>query len=134
VLCIESGRLLSFIISKDGIRLDPLKVHEILDFPPPASLHQLQSLQGKENFLQQFFINYVELTKGFTWLLKKDTKFSWDNIAQESFDSLKHALTNIPLIHPPNYHKDYLFYLAAADSTIAMVLVQEDESNEEHVI
>jgi len=67
-------------------------------------------------------------------LLKQDTKFAWDNIDQESFDALKHALTNAPLIHPPNYHQDYLLYLAVADNTIAMVLVQEDESHEEHVI
>jgi len=67
-------------------------------------------------------------------LLKQDTKFSWDNIAQESFDAMKHALTNTSLIHPPNYHQDYLLYLAAADNTIAMVLVQEDKSHEDHVI
>jgi len=66
--------------------------------------------------------------------LKKDTKFVWDDIAQDSFDALKHALTNAPLIHPPNYHQDFLLYLAATDSTIAMVLVQDDESHEEHVI
>ena len=61
-------------------------------------------------------------------------KFSWDDIAQEEFDALKHALTHAPLIHPPNYHQDYLFYLAAGDSTIAMVLAQEYESHEELVI
>ena len=44
VFCVESGRLLGFIVSKEGIRLDPLKVEAIVNLPPPNSLHQLQSL------------------------------------------------------------------------------------------
>lgn len=41
VFCIESGRLLGFIISKDGIHLDSLKIEAIVNLPPPSSLHQL---------------------------------------------------------------------------------------------
>jgi hypothetical protein len=47
VFCVESGRLLGFIVSLHGIRVDPLKVEAILNLPPPSTLHQLQSLQGK---------------------------------------------------------------------------------------
>jgi hypothetical protein len=43
-------------------------------------------------------------------------------------------LTHAPLLHPPDYTKDYILYLAASTSTIAMVLVQEDPNGEEHVI
>jgi hypothetical protein len=71
VFCVESGRLLGFIVSCQGIRVDPLKVEVILNLPPPSSLLQLQCLQGKANFLCRFISNYVELTLGFTRLLKK---------------------------------------------------------------
>jgi hypothetical protein len=67
-------------------------------------------------------------------LLQKDTPFIWDDTAQRSFDSLKNALTNTLLLHPPDYTKDYILYLAASTSTISMVLVQEEFSGEEHVI
>ena len=50
VFCIESGKVLGFFISKEGIYLDPLKVEAIWNLPPPASLQQLQSLQGKVIF------------------------------------------------------------------------------------
>jgi hypothetical protein len=56
-------------------------------------------------------------------LLKKDVPFYWDDVAQRSFDALKHALTTSPLLQPLNYNKDFLLYLAAAESTIGMVLV-----------
>jgi hypothetical protein len=67
-------------------------------------------------------------------LLKKDVPFLWDESAQHSFDALKHTLTTAPLLRPPNYNKDFLLYLAAAESTIGMVLVQEDVLFSEYVI
>jgi hypothetical protein len=47
IFVVELGRLLEFIISRYGIRVDPLKVKAILTLPPPNNLTQLQSLQGK---------------------------------------------------------------------------------------
>jgi hypothetical protein len=67
-------------------------------------------------------------------LLQKDTPFIWDDIAQCSFDSLKNALTNTSLLHPPDYVKDYILYLATSTTTIYMVLVQEDNNGDRHVI
>jgi hypothetical protein len=121
--CITSGCLLGFIVSTIGIIFDPLKVEDILQFPPPRTILQLQSLQGKENFLRRFIANYAKITKGFMHLLKKDVPFFWDEAAQRSFDALKCTLTIAPLLRPPNYNKDFLLYLAAVESTIGMVLV-----------
>jgi hypothetical protein len=77
-----TGHLLGFIMSKYGIMVDPLKVEAIVQFPPPHTINQLQSLQGKENFLHRFIVNYVEITKGFMHLLKKGVPFVWDDQAQ----------------------------------------------------
>jgi hypothetical protein len=134
IFAIESGRLLGFIVSKDGIWVDPLNIKAILALPPPTNLTQLQTLQGKANFLRRFICNYAKITKGFMWLLQKNIPFIWDGAAQWSFDALKHALTRAPLLHPPEYTKDYILYLVASTSTIAMVLVQEDPNGEEHMI
>ena len=82
VFCIEAGRLLGFVVSKADIRVNPLKVEAIIKLPPPSSLRQLQSLQGKANFLRRFIPNYAEVTKGFTRLLKQNTQFFWDEISQ----------------------------------------------------
>ena len=43
-------------------------------------------------------------------------------------------LVNAPILQPPNYHRDSSLYLAATFSTIAMVIVQNDEDVNEHVI
>jgi hypothetical protein len=51
IFCVTSGCLLGFIVSTTGIMVDPLKVQAIVQFPPPHTILQLQSLQGKANFL-----------------------------------------------------------------------------------
>lgn len=38
VFCVESSRILGFIVSREGIRLDPLKVEAIMNLPPPSTL------------------------------------------------------------------------------------------------
>jgi hypothetical protein len=103
--------------------VNPLKVEAIIQLPPPCTILQLQSLQGKVKFLRCFIANYAEITKGFMRLLKKDVPFYWDEAAQCSFEALKHTLTTTPLLRPPNYNKYFLLYLVAAESTIGMVLV-----------
>jgi hypothetical protein len=111
-----------------------LKIEAIVNLPPPLTLHQIQSLEGKENFLCQFIPNYEEINKGFIRLLKKGVPFIWDEVAKKPFKALKHALTHTYLLHPSNYSYEYFLYLTASDNTIAMVLVQEDDSHDEHVI
>jgi hypothetical protein len=55
-------------------------------------------------------------------------------LQNKDFGALKLALTRTPLLFPLDYSQDYFLYLATSDYTISMVLVQEDDSHDEHVI
>jgi hypothetical protein len=114
--------------------VDPLKVDAIVHLPPLCTIPHLQSLQGKKNFLRHFIANYAKITNGFMRLLKKDVPFDWDGAALRSFEALKRALTSTPLLWPPNYNKYFLLCLVTAESTIGMVLDQEDDFLSEYVI
>ena len=46
IFCVKSGHLLGFIISKEGIRVDPLKVEAILQLSPPCNI-RLFARHGK---------------------------------------------------------------------------------------
>jgi hypothetical protein len=129
-----SSRLLGFIVSTTGIMVDPLKVEVIVQFPPPCTIPQRKILQGKENFLQHFIVNYAKITKGFMHLLKMGVPFCWYKAAQCSFEALKCAFTSTPMLRPLNYNRYLLLYLVVSKSTMGMVLVQEDDLLEEHVI
>ena len=76
------GLLLGFVVSKDGIQINPLKIATILALPAPTNLLELQSLQGKANFLRRFVCNFAKKTHGYMCLLKKDTPFFLDDQSQ----------------------------------------------------
>eukprot|EP00253_Pinus_taeda_P022765 PITA_22765 len=70
-----SVRLSGFIVSNEGIQVDPFKDEGIVRLPPPSSICQVQSLQGKANFLRRFIANYAEIIKGFMPSLRKGVPF-----------------------------------------------------------
>ena len=70
VFCVSAGRILGFIVSQQGIHVDPLKVQAIKEVPPPQTLRQLQSLQGKANCLRCSVPDYATCTHGFLHLLR----------------------------------------------------------------
>ena len=47
---------------------------------------------------------------------------------------LKRALASAPMISPPDYIHDFLLYVVASMEMIGMLLVQDDEELQEHVI
>ena len=47
VFGVTFGKLLGFIVSRHGIEINPQKVKAIMDMPPPKTLKQLHTLQGK---------------------------------------------------------------------------------------
>jgi hypothetical protein len=87
--------------------VDPLKFEVIVNLPPPRTIIELPSLQGKDKNVCRFIANCVEITKGFMHLLKKGVPFLWDDQAQWSFDALKKALMLTPLLSPPDYSQDF---------------------------
>lgn len=52
VFGVTSGKLLGFIVSRRGIKIDPKKVKDIMDMDPPKTLRNLHSLQGKLQLVQ----------------------------------------------------------------------------------
>jgi len=67
-------------------------------------------------------------------LLKKGVPFYWDKSTHHYFDAFNKSLVLNPLLSPPYYNKDFLLYLVTVESFICMVLVQEDDNLQEHVI
>eukprot|EP00253_Pinus_taeda_P010524 PITA_10524 len=83
-----------------------------------------------EKLLKAGFIYPVPLTDWVSNPVLVDKK---QGTIRRSFDALKKALVSTPLLSPPDYGRDFLLYLAVAESTIGMVLIQEDDALTEHV-
>ena len=52
IFCVKVSHLLGFIVSKEGISVDPFKFEEIIQLSPPCNIRHIQCLQGMEKFLK----------------------------------------------------------------------------------
>jgi hypothetical protein len=87
-----------FILSPDGLKMDPKKIQTILDWPEPRKIKELQSFLGFANFYQRFISDYSDIVVPLTRLLRKDTAWTFPDPAREAFDNLKKAFTSAPVL------------------------------------
>jgi Reverse transcriptase (RNA-dependent DNA polymerase) len=78
------------LITQEGkLSMDPVKLSGIRDWPTPTSVKQVRGFIGFANFYRQFIKKFSELVLLLNNLLRKDTKFDWNDQCQEAFKTLK---------------------------------------------
>jgi hypothetical protein len=67
-------------------------------------------------------------------MLRKNSEVKWTKEAKYSFNSIKQAIITAPILISPNFDKEfYIFYFASKD-TIAVVLLQKNENDQEQPV
>lgn len=107
---LEEGKLLGHIISKDGIGIDPTRIEAILQIPHPRNIIELQAFLGKINFLRRFISNLAKLIRLLNNMLKKYLTIKWSLEAKRSFEDIKLALTQTPILISPMSDRDFIIF------------------------
>jgi hypothetical protein len=102
---LESVKFLVHTISKKGISVHPSKVHEVMDWKPPKSIHQIRSFLGLAGYYRQFILDFSRIAKPMTELLKKGVKFVWSEECDKAFHTLREHLTLAPVLTQPDMSK-----------------------------
>jgi Reverse transcriptase (RNA-dependent DNA polymerase)/RNase H-like domain found in reverse transcriptase/Integrase zinc binding domain/Chromo (CHRromatin Organisation MOdifier) domain/gag-polyprotein putative aspartyl protease len=95
---VQETKFLGFIISPDGVAMDPDRIKTIVDWPVPKSQYDIQVFLGFANFYRRFIEGYSRVVLPITNLLKKLRKFIWTDKAQAAFDKLKILFTTAPIL------------------------------------
>ena len=86
-------------------------------------------------YYRQFINKYAVLASPLTSLLRKDVPFQWNAAQEKSFQDLKNALTNAPILAFPNYEVPFVLYTTDASALgLGAVLMQPDEHGKNRVI
>jgi len=114
---------LGHIITEDGIRPDPSKLHAVKNFPTPKKVKGVQSFLGLAGYYRKFIENFSKIAKPLR-LTKKGEKFNWTAEQQNSFQLLKEKLTTAPVLSYPNFQREFLVTTDASDYAVGAVLSQ----------
>jgi hypothetical protein len=86
----------------------------------PRNRKEIQSFLGKINFLRRFIPNFAEIIKLITDMLKKDNEVKWTAEAKASFERVKKAIGEAPVLASPDYTKEFLIF-----SLLLNILLQQ---------
>lgn len=146
--CQTKVKYVGHIVSDEGVEVDPAKVEAVHTWPRPTNLETLQSFLGFCGYYLRFIHNYsaiirplTDLTKGYaptqrgqkpkkgqsTDYLDERDPFGvrWDQASTETFEKIKHCLTNTPVLAFADPSKPYVLHMDASLSELGAVLYQE---------
>ena len=131
-LCKRSITYLGHTITKEGISTTEDNIKKVRDFPRPASQKQCRSLLGLFNFYKRHVKNYGIIAKPLYELTKKQTgAFTWNDAAEEAFQTLKSCLISAPILAYLDMNSDQPLILHVDSSSygIGHVLSQRQMSD-----
>jgi len=74
--CVDSVVFLGFVVSKNGIHVDPEKIKAIQEWPTPKSVGDIRSFHGLASFYRRFVPNFSILASPLNELVKKNVAFT----------------------------------------------------------
>ncbi|XP_028550837.1 uncharacterized protein LOC110096704 [Dendrobium catenatum] len=117
---------LGFIISSQGVHVDPQKIRAITDWPTPRSVTEVRSFIGLANFYRRFIRGFSIIAAPLTECLK-DKTLQWTIDQERSFKTLKTALTTAPVLAMPDFNKPFHVDTDASSIGVGAVLAQDDK-------
>jgi hypothetical protein len=125
----QEVKYLGLIISMEGIKMDPEKIHAVQDWEPPSNLKDVHVFLGFANFYCCFICNYSHIVQPLTFLTHKGVPFAWSMEQQMVFDILKVTFTSAPILDCFNPDRDVIVKTDASDYVSTSVLSQYDNDN-----
>jgi hypothetical protein len=121
-------------ILPNGIIAHWAKVVVILEMLNPINIHTLRSFIGLCNYYRIYVQNFNTIVHHLYALLKRDVAWTWNEEAQEAFNTLKEKLSEFPILKRPDFNKVFILHTNYSAFGIGVILGQLDEEGKEYVI
>ncbi|KAL0177380.1 hypothetical protein M9458_026274, partial [Cirrhinus mrigala] len=126
----QSVPFLGYIVSAEGMRMDPEKIKAVVDWPSPDSRKPLQRFLGFANFYRRFIRNYSQLAAPLTALTSPRMAFRWSDAAEAAFANLKRRFVSAPILVTPDPSRQFVVEVDASEVGVGAVLSQRSPSDD----
>ena len=89
---------LGHIISDEGVRVDPSKIQDSVNWKRPTNVTEIRSFLGLAGYYRRFVQYFSQIAGPLSRLTQKKVKFEWTYKVEKSFQELKKRLTIAPIL------------------------------------
>ncbi|SJL08165.1 uncharacterized protein ARMOST_11528 [Armillaria ostoyae] len=115
---------LGVIISEGQVRMDPVKLAGIAEWPTPTKKKELQSFLGFTNFYRKFIKNYSKVVRALTQLTG-NTEWTWGAAQNQAFQQLKKQMAEDVILAIPDKTGRFRVEADTSNGAVGTVLSQE---------
>jgi hypothetical protein len=124
---VKEVKYLGVIIGGGKVKMDPIKVKGITEWPVPSTVKEIHSFLGFCNFYQPFIANFSDIARPLNNLTKKNQQWQWEEMEQKAFQKLKNICTLKPVLQSPDWMRKFILETDASGYTLGAVISQEFE-------
>ena len=127
---------LGHIVTKDGLKPDPMKTEKMRLYPTPMNISQVRQFLGLASYYRRFVPEFSKIASPLHSLLKRDAYFQWTMESENAFNKLKQLLVSAPVLAYPRFQSGYPFIVEtdASTSGLGAVLAQQQDDGNVHPI
>ncbi len=114
--------------------MDPIKTQGVVMWEAPTNLTEAWGFVGFLNFYQRFIKGFLKLTQPLHNLTKMGVQWRWTQIEQDTFEALKAAVAEEPVLLFLQMTKPFKMEVDASTITIGTVLNQKGEDGKIHPV
>jgi hypothetical protein len=126
----KEARVLGSIISSDSIRMDPLKIKSIGNWPLPKDAKSLQRFLGAANFHREFTHEYARISAPLEDVRNVSGTIEWTEARLNAFNQIKELFSKNLSLKTINWKKPIYLTTDASLSGIGAWIGQENENGE----
>jgi hypothetical protein len=116
---------LGAIVGEGKVKMDPVKVNALAEWPTPTSVKDIRSFLGFGNYYKGFIDSYSAIARPLHELTKKLVPWHWDDKRQNAFDVLKQMFTSYPVLRNPDPDKRYIVDTDASAYAVGATISQD---------
>lgn len=115
---------LGFLLTRDGVKIDPVKTDAIRKLQVPTDVASLQHLLGLYQHYARFHPGFAEVAVPLTDLTQKNRLWNWTASCPRAFETIKANLVAEPILLKPDFSKPFIIQTDWSPTALGAVLAQ----------